>query len=419
MFQDILMLAAFFILRIGVPLLLVVGIGYSLVQRSYGVKLDFSPKFAMGVGLVLALWALAAIVLILRFVGGLGQATSLSDQFPLGLWIGFDVMAGAMLGGGAFVLAGLVYVFGIERYRPILRSTILTAFLGYSLLVVALLIDVGRPQNILLLRPVYFPNIHSVLYEVAMCVMCYTTVLALEFMPALFERLRWKRAWQFFHKITLPLVIVGILLSTMHQSSLGSLWLIAPGKLNDLWYTPWLPVLFWVSAISVGLAMVTVESNLSSRAFKRGLEQNLLSNLAKANSYLLAFYGIFKIADVVLRGKAALLTAPNLQTWLFWIEVGLCVIVPAVLMAQPRIRERSRALFGLAALVVIGGILNRLNVSVFGLWSYTGPVYFPSWMEIVVTAALFTFGGAAFAMLARLLPVFPVEQKLEGVPAER
>ena len=208
--------------------------------------------------------------------------TNLTDQFPLGMWIGFDVMAGAMLGGGAFVLAGLVYVFGLEHYRPILRSTILTAFLGYSLLIVALLIDVGRPQNIMLARPVYFPNIHSVLWEVAMCVLCYTTVLALEFVPALFERLRWKRAWQITHKITLPLVIVGILLSTMHQSSLGSLWLIAPGKLDPLWYTPLLPVFFWISAICVGLSMVMVESNLSSRGLKRGLEQDLLASLAKA-----------------------------------------------------------------------------------------------------------------------------------------
>ncbi len=342
MLQDILMLAAFFILRIGVPLLLVVGIGYSLLHRYYGVKLDFSPKFVTGVGLVLALWALAAIVLILRFTGGLGQATNLSDKFPLGLWIGFDVMAGAMLGGGAFVLAGLVYVFGIEHYRPILRSTILTAFLGYSLLIVALLIDVGRPQNILLARPVYFINIHSVLWEVAICVLCYTTVLALEFAPALFERLRWKRAWQITHKITLPLVIVGILLSTMHQSSLGSLWLIAPGKLNDLWYTPWLPVFFWISAIAVGLAMVTVESNLSARAFKRGLEKDLLASLAKACGILLAVYAIFKIVDVVWRGKAALLTAPTLQTGLFWIELGLCAIVPAILLSQPKIRAAQQ-----------------------------------------------------------------------------
>ena len=270
MFQDILMLAALFILRIGVPLLLVVGIGYTILERVTGFKLNWSPRFVTAVGGVLALWAFAAIAIMLRLTSGLGAVTNLTDQFPLGMWIGFDVMAGAMLGGGAFFLAGLVYVFGMEHYRPILRSTILTAFLGYSLLIVALLIDVGRPQNIMLARPVYFINVHSVLWEVAICVLCYTTVLALEFSPALFERLRWKRAWQIAHKLTLPLVIIGILLSTMHQSSLGSLWLITPGKLNDLWYTPWLPVFFWISAIGVGIGMVIVESNLSSRGFKRG-----------------------------------------------------------------------------------------------------------------------------------------------------
>lgn len=416
MLQDILMLAAFFILRIGVPLLLVIGIGYSLLQRFYGVRLDFSPKFVTGVGLVLALWALATITLILRFTSGLGAVTNLTDQFPLGLWIGFDVMAGAMLGGGAFVLAGLVYVFGIERYRPILRSTILTAFLGYSLLIVALLIDVGRPQNILLARPVYFINIHSVLWEVAMCVLCYTTVLALEFAPALFERLRWKRMWQLTHKITLPLVIIGILLSTMHQSSLGSLWLIAPGKLYGLWYSPLLPVFFWISAVAVGLAMVTVESNLSSRAFKRGLEQDLLASLAKANAYLLAFYAAFRLADLAVRDQLSLIFVPNLPGLLFWIELGLGAIVPAVLLMQARVRENKNALFAIAGVIVACGILNRLNVSIFSLYTYTGPIYIPSWMEIVLTAAMFTFGAAVFAVLVRLLPVFPTEHDHEATP---
>lgn len=416
MLQDILMLAAFFILRIGVPLLLVIGIGYSLLQRFYGVKLDFSPKFVTGVGLVLALWALATITLILRFTSGLGAVTNLTDQFPLGLWIGFDVMAGAMLGGGAFVLAGLVYVFGIERYRPILRSTILTAFLGYSLLIVALLIDVGRPQNILLARPVYFINIHSVLWEVAMCVLCYTIVLALEFAPALFERLRWKRMWQLTHKITLPLVIIGILLSTMHQSSLGSLWLIAPGKLHGLWYSPLLPVFFWISAVAVGLAMVTVESNLSSRAFKRGLEQDLLASLAKANAYLLAFYAAFRLADLAVRGQLNLIFVPDLPGLLFWIELGLGAIVPAALLMQARIRENKNALFAIAGVIVACGILNRLNVSIFSLYTYTGPIYVPSWMEIVLTAAMFTFGAAVFAVLVRLLPVFPTEHGHEATP---
>lgn len=418
MFQDILMLTALFVLRICVPLLLVVGVGYTLLQKLTGLKLNWSPKFVTGVGLMLSCWAVAAIALILRFTNGIGAVTNLSDKFPLGLWIGFDVMAGAMLGGGAFVLAGLVYVFGLERYRPILRSTILTAFLGYALLIVALLIDVGRPYNIMLARPVYMPNIHSVLWEVAMCVLCYTTVLALEFLPALFERLRWRRAWMLFHKITLPLVIIGILLSTMHQSSLGSMWLIGHGKLNQLWYTPWIPVFFWISAIGVGLGMVTVESNLSSRGFKRGLEQDLLARLAKFNGYWMGFYAIAKLIDVVVRGQAALLTQPTLQALLFWAEVGLGAIVPAILMMQPKIRESKNALFAVGIMVVAGGILNRLNVSVFGLWSYTGPVYVPSIMEISVTIAMFTFGGAAFAVLSKLLPVFPKEPVLEPVTIE-
>jgi Ni/Fe-hydrogenase subunit HybB-like protein len=414
--QDILMISALFILRIVVPLLLVVGIGYTLARRWGGIKLDFSPGFVTGVGLVLALWAIAVITLFLRLIGGLGTVTNLSDEFPLGLWIGFDVMAGAMLGGGAFVLAGLVYVFGLERYRPILRSTILTAFLGYSLLIVALLIDIGRPYNIW--RPLMYQNIHSVLFEVAMCVMTYTVVLALEFSPALFERLRWRRAWTIVHKITLPLVILGILLSTMHQSSLGSLWLIAPGKLHGLWFTPWLPVLFWISAITVGLGMVMVESNLTSRGLKRGLEQDLLASLARASAFLLAFYVIFKLGDVVARGKASLLTEPSLQALLFWCEVGLGAILPAILMARPRVRASRNALFAAGTLVVAGGILNRLNVSIFGLWSYTGPIYFPSWMEIALTLALFTFGAAVFAVAARYLPVFPKEERTHAVELE-
>jgi Ni/Fe-hydrogenase subunit HybB-like protein len=331
--------------------------------------------------------------------------TNLSDAFPLGFWIGFDVMAGAMLGGGAFVLAGLVYVFGLERYRPILRATILTAFLGYSLLIVALLIDVGRPYNIW--RPLFHWNVHSVLFEVALCVMCYTTVLALEFSPALFERLRWRTAWRIVHKLTLPLVILGIVLSTMHQSSLGSLWLVAPGKLNDLWYTPWLPVLFWISAITVGLSMVMVESNLTARGLKHGLRQDLLASLARANALLLALYAAFKLVDVAARGKGSLLFTPDRNAALFWVEVGLCVIVPALLMAQPRVRAHKNALFAAAALVVSGGILNRLNVSVFGLWDFTGPVYVPSFSEVTLSLALVTVGAVIFALAVKYLPVFP------------
>jgi Ni/Fe-hydrogenase subunit HybB-like protein len=407
--SDILMLGALFLLRVVVPLLFIVGLGYLILGKLTGAKFDFSPKFLLVTGGVFTLWALGAIILLLRFAYGLGRVTNLNDQFPLGLWIGFDVMAGAMLGGGAFVLCGLVYVFGLEEFRPIVRSTVLTAFLGYALLVVALIIDIGRPYNIYM--PLLYWNPHSVLWEVALCVMTYTTVLALEFLPAVFERLRWKRAWRIMHAVTVPLVIVGICLSTMHQSSLGSLWLIAPGKLNDLWFTPLLPVLFWISAITVGLGMVVVESNLSSRGFKRGLEQHLLMKLSKGNSVLLAFYVLVKLGDLAVRGHMGLLFQANLQAVLFWLELGVGALIPAILMASPRVRANANQLLGAGALVVAGGILNRLNVSVFGLWSYTGPVYMPSWSEVVLTLALLSVGVAIFAVSVKYLPVFPEEEK--------
>jgi Ni/Fe-hydrogenase subunit HybB-like protein len=252
--------------------------------------------------------------------------------------------------------------------------------------------------------------VHSVLFEVAMCVMCYTTVLALEFSPALFERLGWRKAWGVVHKITLPLVILGIVLSTMHQSSLGSLWLITPGKLHELWYTPLLPVLFWISAITVGLGMVTVESNLTSRGLKRGLEQDLLSRLARANAILLAFYAAVKLLDVAARGKAHLLFTPDLNAALFWVEVGLGVILPAILLSQSKVRASKNALFAVATMVVLGGILNRLNVSIFGLWQFTGPVYVPSLAEVSFSLALLSVGATIFVLAVKFLPVFPHEE---------
>ena len=217
-------------------------------------------------GIAFSLWAMAAIILVMRLTGGLGAVTNLSDQFPLGIWIGFDVMAGAMLGGGAFVLAGLVYVFGLERLPPD------PALDHPDRLPGLLAADRGADhrhraalQHLAAAAPPEHPlgavrsgHVRDDLHHRA----------GAGIRPALFERLRWRRAWRITHAITLPLVILGILLSTMHQSSLGSLWLIAPGKLNDLWYTPWLPVFFWISAITVGLGMVMVESNLTSRGLQ-------------------------------------------------------------------------------------------------------------------------------------------------------
>src|SRR5438270_8403621 len=188
----------------------------------------------------------------LRYFYGLAGATNLSDQFPWGIWIGFDVLCGVGLAAGGFTLVAVVHIFNIEKYKPILRPTILTSFLGYVLVVCGLLYDLGQPHRIWHAMVMWNP--HSVMFEVAWCVMLYTTVLGLEFSPAVFEHFGWKRGLRAVRIISVPLVILGVILSTLHQSSLGSLYLIVPNKLYPLWYSPILPVLFYVSAICVGLS---------------------------------------------------------------------------------------------------------------------------------------------------------------------
>ena len=190
------------------------------------------------------------------------------------------------------------------------------------------------------------------------------------------------------------------------------MWVLIPEKLHQLWYSLYLPVFFWLSAIAAGLAMTIVESTLSSKAFKRGLELDLLADLAKAASIVLSIYLAAKVTDLLVRDAWPLLFQPTLQAGSFWVEIGLGVIVPIVLFAIAPLRRRPGVLFGGALLVVVFGIiLNRLNINLIGMWSYTGMIYLPSWMEIVVTLTLITLGVVAFGLAAKYLPVFPEEDE--------
>jgi Ni/Fe-hydrogenase subunit HybB-like protein len=256
---------------------------------------------------------------------------------------------------------------------------------------------------------------------VGVCVATYTTVLLIEFLPVVLERLNTIEAvtkrlptvllYRLLKKISIGFVILGVVLSTLHQSSLGSLWVLVPEKLYPLWYSLYLPVFFWISAVAVGLAMTIVESTLSSKAFKRGLELDLLADLAKAASVVLFIYLVARGADLIAQGAWPLLFEPNLQAIAFWVEMGLGVLLPATLFAIKPLRHRPVVLLGGALMVVLFGVvLNRLNVGIVGLWPYTGQVYFPSWMEVVVTITLVSFGVIAFGLAARYLPVFPEEQ---------
>jgi Ni/Fe-hydrogenase subunit HybB-like protein len=354
---------------------------------------------------LVVLLALGLYATYVRFTQGLGAATNLSDQFPWGLWIGFDILCGVGLAAGGFTLCAIVYIFNIKEFKPIVRPAVLTAFLGYLLVIFALMFDLGRPDRIWHALIMWNPN--SVMFEVAWCVMLYTTVLALEFSPVLFEGLGWMKAVRVMRAITIPLVIIGVILSTLHQSSLGSLYLIVPEKLHPLWYSSLLPVFFFLSAIGVGCAMVIFESFMSSRAFKRQIEMPLLSQLGRVMVVILMIYTIIKIQDLLDRHALAAVFTTSLESVLYWVEMGFGVLLPMVLLAIPQVRLHKTGLFVSALMVVLGFVLNRMNVSITGMEGWAKVGYFPSWMEIAVTVMIVALGFAAFALAARYLPVFP------------
>ncbi len=418
-------------LGIGVSVLLIVGVryvAYRMVGRPGTVATSNYESFtiptihfasrrqAIRTLLMAMMFGTGVGLVLLRFIYGIGAITNLSDQFAWGLWIGFDVMSGIALASGAFVIAAAVYIFRLKHFEPLVRPAILTGLLGYLMEFGVMAVEVGRPYNFW--RLLVHWQYDSVLWGVGVCVVALAALLFVEFLPAILERLRAvepvsrrlpvvplhhliKKAWIVF-------VILGAVLATVHQSSLGAMWVLVPEKLYPLWYSLYLPVLFWISAIAAGLAMPIVESILSSKAFNRGLELDLLADLAKAAWVVLFVYLVVRGADLIARGAWSLIFEPNVQAAAFWVEMGLGVIVPTILFAIRPLRRKPAVLFSGALMVVLFGVvLNRLNVSIVGMWSYAGYVYFPSWMEFVVTITVVSFAVIAFGLAAKYLPVFP------------
>ncbi len=362
-----------------------------------------------GIAFVLGIYAT-----FVRFTQGLGGATNLTDEFPWGIWIGFDVLVGVGLAAGGFVIAATVHIFNLEKFKVISRPVILTAFLGYSLVIVALLFDLGRPHRIW--HPLIMWNPHSVMFEVAWCVTLYTIVLALEFSPIVLEKFKLKKTLRLVRSLFIPLVILGVLLSTLHQSSLGTLYVLVPDKLHGLWYSPLLPVFFFISAIAAGLAMVIFESFLSQRAFNKKLEPEVLVSLARVIVVVLAVYLVLKFQDLAGRGNLTLAFTMSREMVLFWGEIGLGVVLPMVLLFSARVREREEGLFFSALLVIVGFVVSRLNVSITGMLN--SETYFPKWTEIAVTVAIVVLGFVIFVYAAKHFPVFGLEkfEPGKGVP---
>jgi Ni/Fe-hydrogenase subunit HybB-like protein len=364
------------------------------------------PAPAGGFKTVLALTLVGAAAALYRFAVGLGASTNLSDNVPWGLWVAVDVLSGVALAAGGFTLAAAVYIFNMKKYKPVVRPAILTAFIGYCVVVVGLIIDIGKPLSFW--HPLVMWNYHSVMFEVVVCITLYTTVLALEFAPAFLERWNLTGLQKLLKLFTFPLVIAGIVLSFLHQSSLGGFFLIMPHKVPPLWYTSNLPYLFFLSAIALGMAMVSFETIMSSRAFKRPQEMGIVQGLAKGAVITLGIYLVFKIGDIAVRGALPAMFSSGKASLFFFLEMLVGVIVPMVLYSMKSVKESVNGLLLASSCVMAGTVLNRFNVNFFAQ-AGERTSYFPSIIEILVTVGLVSFMILLYRLAVTYLPVFHEE----------
>ena len=386
------------------------------MNSSTGSKI-FTP-FNIITGLILLV---GIPICLYRFVGGLGAVTNLSDNNPFGLWIAFDVLTGVALAAGGYTIGTIVYIFGLKEYHPVVRPAILTAFLGYFLVSVGLTFDVGRPWRM----PYPFvlsQGYTSVMFEVAACVLLYLTVLLLEFLPAVMEWLRWKGIHKILVRATIGLTIFGVVLSTLHQSSLGSMFLIVPNKIHPLWYSAFLPVYFFVSSMIAGLSMVIFESSLSHKFFKNIIDQGehfdhdrIVLGLGKAASLVLFGYFGIKVIGVA-HGDHWRLLATGYGAW-FLVELLGFVLLPCLMYAWAVKHENISLIKFTSFIAVVGVVLNRFNVCLVAFnWNLPASErYFPSFPEFMVSLTLVTAGLVAFKWIVNHMPVLTEHPEFKGV----
>jgi len=345
----------------------------------------------------------------IRFTQGLGAATNLSDTNPWGLWIGVDVLSGVALAAGGFVIGTTVHLLGMKKYEPVVRPAVLTGFLGYFFVVVGLCYDLGRPWRLPYPMLVSY-GVTSVMFLVGWHVALYLSVQFVEYSPALFEWLNMRKFREWAMKLTIGATIFGAILSTLHQSALGALFLLTPGKLHPLWYSPFLPVFFFISAIAAGICMVIFESMLSHQVFGRQVSQNDHENfdeitlgLGKAASAVLFSYFCLKWVGVAHDNRWALLDSS--LGLLFLIEVFGFVLAPSLLLFwATRLNNATVVRLG-ATWAVLGIILNRVNVSMVALNWNRPDRYSPQWMELAVTITIITLGVLTFRFIVNRMPI--------------
>jgi Ni/Fe-hydrogenase subunit HybB-like protein len=376
-------------------------VGGTLLTRPYKILLALA---ALGFGLIA--W---------RFAAGLGATTALTDGYPWGLWIAFDVVTGTALACGGYAMAILVYVFNKGRYHPLVRPAVLTSALGYTIAGLSVVIDVGRPW--LIWKVPLFAwrwNLNSALLEVALCIMAYVFVSWIELAPIFLERLREVR-YERLRRLaarTLPwmdraliwILALGILLPTMHQSSLGSLLLLTGPRLHPLWNSPFLPLLFLISCLAMGYAVVVLESSLSTRFFKRQPETGMLGKLERLAAWGMLGFVVLRLGDLAVRGSLAPAFEPDHYAALFWLENLLLLSPFLMLYGRARPFDPGR-LFRGGMLLILGGALYRFDGYLVAFDPGPGWSYFPSVQELFVTLGLVAFEVAAYIALVKKFPI--------------
>jgi len=380
-----------------------------------GETLPEYVKERMTAPIIASLLVIAAglTLIVYRFYAGLGAATNLSQNQPWGIWIGFDMMTGICLAAGGFTIGAAVEIFGLEEYHAIERPAILTGFLGYILAIIGLIVDLGKPWN--MVQVTMRNGTQSVLFEVAWCVMCYTSVLALEFAVPFFEWLGWKKVYSLLKKTLLGLTVLSVMFSTMHQSALGSLFIIAPGRLHPLWYSESIFIFFFVSALIAGISMVIVESSISHAIFSKQFvgqhvdADELTLGLGKAGAVVMFAYFFLKLQGVVDNHAVEFIGKGFYGKW-WLVEMLGFVLFPTLLYAWGARNRRVKAVRWAAAIAVLGIVFNRLNISVIA-FNYNQEIrYVPSWMEVLVSVSLVLIGILAFRWIVHRMPVLhPLE----------
>ena len=354
---------------------------------------------------------LGLILIVVRFTTGLGATTNLSQEFPWGIWIGFDVVTGVAFAAGAYIVTFMVYVLRMEKYHSIVRATVLNGFLAYVFYAGALMLDLGRPWKIV--NPIIGNSfgVSSVLFLVAWHFLLYMMAQFVEFSPAIAEWLGLKKLRKILGSLTVGAVVFGICLSMLHQSGLGALFLLAPAKIHPLWYTEYIPVLFIVSSVFAGMSIVIIEGTISHRVFGHQISaehhakhMDIMVGLSRLAAAALFVYFFMKILVLVHGMQFHLLLTPMGNLYLVEI-IGFVVLPFMIFVIGAKNRDRKLLLSG-AIISALGIIFNRLNISVIAFKWYAPVHYVPSWIEIVITLAVVLGEIWAFRWVANRMPVF-------------